>query len=108
MAALHLVMYDLYKKSRASGKTMRTVVGRNNPDGGLGIYVSVETDRLLTLALVRRRTYPSETEITTVLRKFPVKAAELEGTRREFVTDDGRYWLKFQVSLERALPVAGA
>lgn len=106
MTTLYAIMTDLYKKSRqANGKTFRTCVGRNEPDGGLGIYVSVETDRLLTLALVRRRVYPGESELTTILRKFPVGANELSGTRKEFVDDQNRHWIKCQVSLDRAIPM---
>lgn len=105
MASLHMVMTDLYKKSRKRGKTVSTVVGRDNPDGGLAIYVSVETERLLTLALARRRVYPSEQELATVIRKFPVSAQILADTRREHVSDDGRHWIKCQVSLDRAIPV---
>lgn len=102
---LYAIMTDLYKKSRRDGKTYRTCVGRNEPDGGLGIYVKVETERLLTLALVRRRVYPGENELTTVLRKFPVAANEIAGTRSEYVDDENKHWIKCQVSLDRAMPV---
>lgn len=106
MATLYAIMTDLYKKSRqANGKTFRTCVGRNEPDGGLGIYVSVETERVLTLALVRRRVFPSEHELTTVLRKFPVGANEIGGTRVEHVDDQNKHWIKCKVSLDRAIPV---
>lgn len=106
MATLHQIMTELYKKSRrANGTTFRALVGRDNPDGGLAIYVSVETERLLTLALARRRVYPSEKELATVIRKFPVSAQILADTRREHVSDDGRHWIKCQVSLDRAIPV---
>lgn len=105
MAALHAILMDLYKKSRCESKTFRAFVGRNEPDGGLGIYVAVETERLLTLALVRRRVYPGENELTTILRKFPVRASEIDGTRQEFVDDHGRHWIKCRVSLDRAIPV---
>lgn len=105
MATLYAIMTDLYQKSRAAnGKTFRTCVGRENPDGGLGIYVSVETDRLLTLALVRKRVYPSEHELATVLRKFPVGANELSGTRVEHVDEHNKHWIKCKVSLDRAIP----